>query len=61
MDEYGHYMELIYLHTKDKMLLDMNEVFKLPATQFLFVSEYLIRKNKIEIDEQKRELNKIRR
>lgn len=54
-------MELIYLHTKDNMLLDMDRVFKLPATQFLFVSEYLIRKNKIELDEQKRELNKIRR
>lgn len=51
MDEYGAYMELIYLHTKDSMLLDMDRVFKLPATQFLFISEYLIRKNKVEADE----------
>ena len=42
------------------MLLRMNEVFKMNATQFLFVSEYLLKKNKIEADEQKRQLDSIK-
>ena len=33
------------------MLLDMDRVITMPATQFLFVSEYLIRKAKIEHNE----------
>ena len=58
MDEYGAYMELVYLHTKDNMLLDMDIVFKMNAIQFLFVSQYLIRKSKIEYNEQKAMMNK---
>lgn len=51
-------MELIYLVTDGKLLLQMDEVFKKPATQFLFVAEYLSRKKKIEYDEQKAMMNK---
>lgn len=31
----------------------MDEIIKKPATQFLFVAEYLIRKRQIEYNEQK--------
>lgn len=51
-------MELIYLVTDGKLLLQMDEVFKKPATQFLLVAEYLTRKKKIEYDEQKAQINK---
>ena len=40
------------------MLLRMDEVTAKPATQFLFVAEYMIRKNRIEANEQKAQMNK---
>lgn len=51
-------MELIYLVTNGNLMLQMDDVFKKPATQFLFVAEYLTRKKKIEYDEQKAIMNK---
>lgn len=51
-------MELIYLVTDGKLLLQMDEVFKKPASQFLFTAEYLIRKRQIEYNEQKAAINK---
>ena len=51
-------MELIYLHTQDNMLLGMDEVFKKPAIQFLYVSEYLIKKKEVEYNESKAEAAK---
>lgn len=51
-------MELIYLVTDGKLLLQMDEVFKKPATQFLFVAEYLTRKRQIEYNESKAAMSK---
>lgn len=51
-------MELIYLVTDGKLLLQMDEIIKKPATQFLFVAEYLMRKRQIEYNEQKAAMSK---
>lgn len=45
-------MELIYLVSDGSLLLKMDEIFAKPAQQFLFVAEYMVRKRKIEYDEQ---------
>lgn len=42
------------------MLLSMDEVVKKPAIQFLFISEYLIRKSQIEYQEQKRQIDAVK-
>ena len=47
VQDYGVYMEMIYIVCGGD-LLKMDEVFKLPAHKFLFISEYLIRKRNIE-------------
>jgi hypothetical protein len=47
LQDYGAYMEMVYILTGGNLLLD-NQVYSLPATEFLFKSEYLLRKRKIE-------------
>ena len=47
VQDYGVYMEMIYIVCGGD-LLKMDEVFKLTAHKFLFISEYLIRKRNIE-------------
>lgn len=42
----------------DDILFKMDEVFKMPANQFLFVVGYLKQKRKIEHQEQEQLLNK---
>lgn len=58
-DEYGAYMEMIYI-LLDGKLLEMEKVFKMKANDFLFRCEYLIRKRNIEIKEQNKLLEKAR-
>lgn len=47
VNDYGVYMELIYLILNGDMMR-MSEVFSMKAHEFLFVSEYLYRKQRIE-------------
>ena len=51
-------MELIYLVSGGD-LTKMNELFSMSAHQFIFIAEYLSRKNKIEIQEARQRLKKI--
>ena len=47
VQDYGVYMEMIYIVCGGD-LLKMDDIFKLNAHKFLFISEYLIRKRNIE-------------
>lgn len=55
-DEYGAYMEMIYVLTGGD-LLRKGECFNMEAYSFLFDVQYLLRKRKIENDEQQRRIN----
>ena len=46
-EDYGGYLELIYLITNGD-LLKANSVYEMPAHEFLFYCQYLLRKRKIE-------------
>ena len=47
LEEYGAYMEIIYLVCQGN-LLEADRVTEMPATKFLFLGEYLLRKRNIE-------------
>lgn len=47
LDKYGAYVEMIYIISNGDMM-KLNEVTAMPARQFLFLSEYLIEKRRIE-------------
>lgn len=49
-------MEMIYIYLNED-LSRINEAFKTDVSTFLFVVQYLIRKRKIENDEQQRLIN----
>lgn len=59
-EEYGAYMEMIYIMTGGNLLLK-GDVFKMPAHSFLFDVQYLLRKRKIENKENKRKIEEKRR
>lgn len=59
-DEYGAYMEMIYILTNGN-LLEKDKVFKMPAQSFLFDVQYLLRKRGIENRENQRRINEKRR
>ena len=46
-DLYGPYMEITYIIANGDVL-KFNEIFKMRATEYLFLGEYLLRKRKIE-------------
>lgn len=50
VDEYGHYMEMVYLYLQSPFgnNIRFEDIFKIEANQFLFIAQYLIRKRKIE-------------
>lgn len=51
VEYYGPYMEMIYIITNGDML-KANEVYKMPAHEFMFYCEYLVGKRNLEIKEE---------
>lgn len=47
LEFYGSYTEMVYLYCNND-LLRVNEVFKVPANQFLFWCEYTFRKRQVD-------------
>lgn len=55
VDDYGAYMEIIYMISNGD-LLKFDDIVKMDAHKFLFLGQYLIRKRMIENKPNKKEL-----